>query len=139
MTVLHSHDFAVSKETPVDASAGHSFVFTTSFAQQRLWFLDQLEPANSLYNISRAIHLTGVLSVTALEMSFNEIVRRHEALRTTFEIIDGQPVQVISPTLIRSRSSGQTLRQAQDKLLTMPIVDLEYCHMNPLFAYCSSP
>ncbi|MEQ8997811.1 MAG: amino acid adenylation domain-containing protein [Coleofasciculus sp. B1-GNL1-01] len=69
-----------------------------SFAQQRLWFLDQMEPGNPLYNIPRAVRLEGSLNVAALEQSFNEIVRRHEALRTTFKTVDGQPVQVIAPT-----------------------------------------
>ena len=66
-----------------------------SFAQQRLWFLDQYEPDNVLYNIPVAIRLSGSLNVTALEQSLNEILRRHEALRTTFSIVDDRPVQVI--------------------------------------------
>ncbi|GAA6614913.1 amino acid adenylation domain-containing protein [Scytonema sp. NUACC26] len=65
-----------------------------SFAQQRLWFLDQLDP-NSIYNISAAIRFTGKLKVAALEQSLKEIVLRHEVLRTTFAVVDGQPVQVI--------------------------------------------
>ncbi len=68
-----------------------------SFAQQRLWFLDQLEPNSSLYNIPRAVRLAGRLNVTALERSLDEIVRRHEALRTIFAYADGSPVQVIAP------------------------------------------
>jgi amino acid adenylation domain-containing protein len=70
-----------------------------SFAQQRLWFLDQMEPGNPLYNIPGAVRLKGSLDVVAFEQSFNEIVRRHEALRTTFKTVDGQPVQDIAPTL----------------------------------------
>src|SRR5215467_5823259 len=67
-----------------------------SFAQQRLWFLDQYEPDNILYNLPSAIRLKGTLNVTALERSLNEIVRRHGALRTTFSIVDDRPVQVIN-------------------------------------------
>jgi hypothetical protein len=68
-----------------------------SFAQQRLWVLDQIEPNNPLYNIPRAIRLTGNLNVNALEKALNEIVRRHESQRTTFKAAaDGQPIQVIS-------------------------------------------
>jgi amino acid adenylation domain-containing protein len=70
-----------------------------SFAQQRLWLLDQLVPGNPFYNIPAAIRLTFPLNVAALEQSLNEIVRRHEALRTTFAVVDGKPVQVIAPSL----------------------------------------
>ena len=66
-----------------------------SFAQQRLWFLDQYEPDNILYNLADAIRLQGVLNVNALEQSLSEILRRHEALRTTFSIVEDRPVQVI--------------------------------------------
>ena len=66
-----------------------------SFAQQRLWFLAQLAPDNPFYNVPAAIRLTGVLNQTALKRSFQEIVRRHAALRTTFTTRDGQPVQVV--------------------------------------------
>ncbi|HEX5708019.1 MAG TPA: amino acid adenylation domain-containing protein, partial [Pyrinomonadaceae bacterium] len=68
-----------------------------SFVQQRLWFLDQLEPGNIAYNIPVAIRLAGGLDVATLERSLREIVNRHEALRTTFTTVDGQPVQVINP------------------------------------------
>src|SRR5207244_10140243 len=67
-----------------------------SFAQQRLWFLDQLVPGSPVYNISEGLRLKGRLDVTALEQSLKEIIRRHEAVRTTFRAVDGQPVQVIS-------------------------------------------
>ncbi len=66
-----------------------------SFAQQRLWFLDQFEPGSALYNLPSAVRLQGPLDVEALERTLTEIVRRHEALRTTFAISDGEPVQVI--------------------------------------------
>ena len=75
------------------------FVFPASFAQQRLWFLDQLFPGTSFYNVPTVIRLTGVLNLAALEKSFNEIVRRHEVLRTTFGTEEGQPVQLIAPHL----------------------------------------
>ncbi|MBW4500879.1 MAG: SDR family NAD(P)-dependent oxidoreductase [Scytonema hyalinum WJT4-NPBG1] len=70
-----------------------------SFAQQRLWFLNQLAPHDTSYNISTTVRLIGSLNVPALEQSLNEIVRRHEVLRTTFTTVNGQPVQVIAPTL----------------------------------------
>jgi amino acid adenylation domain-containing protein len=70
-----------------------------SFAQQRLWFFDQLEPGLSAYNIPAAVRLKGPFNLAALEQSLNEIVKRHESLRTTFGKVDGRPTQVIAPTL----------------------------------------
>ncbi|WP_404791150.1 amino acid adenylation domain-containing protein [Altericista sp. CCNU0014] len=67
-----------------------------SFAQQRLWFLEQLEPGNASYNLFRAVRLQGVLNHAALEQSLNEIVRRHESLRTCFTVADDKTVQVIA-------------------------------------------
>src|SRR6185503_1660198 len=70
-------------------------VMPLSFAQQRLWFIDQLEPGNPVYNTPRGVRLRGTLDVTALERALTELVRRHEALRTTFRDLHGEPVQVI--------------------------------------------
>jgi amino acid adenylation domain-containing protein len=68
-----------------------------SFGQQRLWFFDRLEPGNVIYNCPGAVLLEGDLNVKALEQALSEMVRRHESLRTTFQEIDGRPVQVIDP------------------------------------------
>ena len=73
-----------------------------SYAQQRLWFLDQLEPGNPAYNSHTAIRLTGSLDISALEQSLYEIIRRHEALRTTFPSKEGQPFQAIACTVYPS-------------------------------------
>jgi UDP:flavonoid glycosyltransferase YjiC (YdhE family)/alpha-ketoglutarate-dependent taurine dioxygenase len=73
--------------------------FPLSFAQERLWFVDRLEPGNPTYNIFGVVRLTGTLNVSALERAFNAIARRHESLRTTFAVIDDCPVQAIAPTL----------------------------------------
>lgn len=70
-----------------------------SYAQQRLWFLDQLAPGSAFYNIATAIRLEVPIDVGVLRRSLNEIVRRHESLRTTFPTVDGNPVQAIAPSL----------------------------------------
>ncbi len=67
-----------------------------SFAQQRLWFVNQLQPGTPAYNISIAVHLTGRLNVAVLSRSFNEVIQRHEVLRTSFVAVDGEPLQVIA-------------------------------------------
>jgi amino acid adenylation domain-containing protein/non-ribosomal peptide synthase protein (TIGR01720 family) len=79
-----------------------------SFAQQRLWFLDQIEPGNAFYNIPSFIRLAYAIDVNALHRSLDEIVRRHEVLRTTFAVVDGEPVQVVG----------------SPRTIPMPIVDL---------------
>jgi amino acid adenylation domain-containing protein len=79
-----------------------------SFAQKRLWILNQLEPGNPFYNIPAALKLKGKLDVDALKFSFNEIIQRHEVLRTKFNVIDGQPILEIVP----------------QQTITLPIVDL---------------
>ncbi|SDY32320.1 amino acid adenylation domain-containing protein, partial [Myxococcus xanthus] len=68
-----------------------------SFAQQRLWFLEQLHPGQAAYNLPAALRLTGPLDVEALRRTFLEVVRRHEAVRTTFVTREGQPAQRIHP------------------------------------------
>jgi amino acid adenylation domain-containing protein len=68
-----------------------------SFAQQRLWFIHELEPSSSAYNIPIAVRFKGRLDLAAMERTLGEIVRRHESLRTTFATSDGEPVQLISP------------------------------------------
>ncbi|HTQ81481.1 MAG TPA: amino acid adenylation domain-containing protein, partial [Thermoanaerobaculia bacterium] len=67
-----------------------------SFAQERLWFIDQLEPGGSAYNLPAAVRLTGQLDRPALAGALTEVVRRHESLRTTFEEVSGTPRQVIA-------------------------------------------
>jgi len=71
-----------------------------SFAQQRLWFLDQLEPGSAAYNISTAFRHNGALDLVALNRAINVVVSRHEILRTSFSTADREPVQVIDETLI---------------------------------------
>jgi len=70
-----------------------------SFAQQSLWFIDQLEPGSPAYNLFSATKLRGPVNVLALEQSFNELIRCHESLRTVFKWVNGQPFQIIVPAL----------------------------------------
>ncbi|HEX3131499.1 MAG TPA: amino acid adenylation domain-containing protein, partial [Thermoanaerobaculia bacterium] len=76
---------------------GGVFVFPASYAQRRLWFLDQLAPGGAVYNLPFAWRLRGLLDPLALEAALAGLVARHEPLRTTFAVEDGEPVQVVSP------------------------------------------
>ena len=75
------------------------FAFPASFAQQRLWFLDQVDPGTSVYNIPQAFELQGPLRIELIQRALQEIVGRHEALRTTFGSTDGTPLQLVAATL----------------------------------------
>jgi hypothetical protein len=90
-----------------------------SFAQQRLWFLNQLEPGNPSYNQPKAVRLTGILDEGALQKALDHVVNRHEALRTTFVVVNGAPVQVI----VKSRSID--LRIADLRSLSDDVRDAE--------------
>ena len=79
-----------------------------SYAQQRLWFFDHLNPGNTAYNIFQAIRLSGSFNVEALEAALTEIMRRHESLRTTFLTVKGRPLQII----------------VEPKPVTIPLTDL---------------
>ncbi|MEP6741508.1 MAG: amino acid adenylation domain-containing protein, partial [bacterium] len=83
-------------ESPPLLPVSREALLPVSFAQQRLWFLDQLEPGSPFYNISRARRLRGGLNVEALQQAISEIVRRHEALRTSFRSEEGTPYQQIN-------------------------------------------
>ena len=75
------------------------FALPASFGQERFWDLDRLQPGNPTWNLPVRFRLQGALDTTLVERAFNEIVRRHEALRTTFAIVGGEPAQVIAPSL----------------------------------------
>ena len=90
-----------------------------SFAQQRLWFLDQLQPDSAVYNIPQPIRLKGPLRVEALQQALNEIIRRHEVLRTIYPTVEDAPIQQINPAqplalrVIDLQSLPQTEREAK--------------------------
>ncbi len=79
---------------PLQAMPREEFI-PLSFAQERLWFLDQLDPGNAIYNISSAVRLIGDLNIAALEQAFAMLVKRHQSLRTRFVKVDGLPRQKI--------------------------------------------
>lgn len=83
-------------EAPPIRAAGREEDLPLSFAQQRLWFIHELEPNGCAYNIPYSVRLNGPLDVSALRQSLTEIVRRHEVLRTTFMARNGQTLQVIA-------------------------------------------
>src|SRR5580704_12155289 len=71
--------------------------FPASFAQQRLWFLDQLEPGTAAYNLPRAFRITGPLNVDILTRAFQIVIYRHASLRTVFDSVDGDARQIVLP------------------------------------------
>src|SRR5215472_5954855 len=87
----------VAQPEPAASASDDVFLFPASFAQQRLWFLDKLEPGQNVYNVPFAMRLVGHLEVHALKESFRELIGRHEALRTTLsENAEGKPVQFVA-------------------------------------------
>jgi amino acid adenylation domain-containing protein len=94
-----------------------------SFSQQRLWFLDQYEPGKPFYNVPLGLRFSGPLNVTALEQSLDEIIRRHELLRTVFSVVDGEPVQIIMPpvsgslSLVDLRDRSESEREGEARRL----------------------
>lgn len=85
-------------ETLLRSHLQHPNQFPLSFAQQRLWFLDQLQPGNPAYTMMAAVRLRGDLDGVALERAWQDLVQRHESLRTRFVLVDGQPYQRVQPT-----------------------------------------
>src|SRR5438270_5335001 len=79
-----------------ELSSDHA-VLPASFAQQRLWFLDQLEGGGAVYNVPAATRLRGPLDIDALERAIRALAERHESLRTAFTLVDGVPHHVIRP------------------------------------------
>src|SRR6266480_1408390 len=89
----------IAKENTEACSLTDVFAFPVSSGQQRLWFLEQFQPGSPLYNSPVAVRLEGPLEAAVLELAVNQIIRRHEILRTSFDLQNGQPVQVVAPSL----------------------------------------
>ena len=95
---------------PREWNSMRSQEFPLTFSQQRLWFLDQLQPGKPVYNIPIIVNISGQFNILAFERSINEVIRRHEILRTFFQIKNGVPVQIICTSLN----------------LNIPVVDLSH-------------
>ncbi len=109
-------------ELPPLRPISHEGDLPLSFAQQRMWFLHQLEPDSPAYHIMMAVRFSGPLNTLLLEQCLNEIVRRHETLRTTFTLVEGTPMQRIAPlqtttnialTSVDLHTASETDREAQ--------------------------
>src|SRR3712207_1567953 len=85
-------------DAAADAAAEEVYVFPLSFAQQRLWFFQQMYPESGTYNMTVALRLRGRLSTAHLRAALDHVARRHEVLRTSIDLFDGQPMQLISET-----------------------------------------
>ncbi|HEU5373875.1 MAG TPA: condensation domain-containing protein, partial [Ktedonobacteraceae bacterium] len=96
---LNKQQNTSSSQAPIARRSTTSQVVPLSFAQESLWLVDQIAPGNAAYNLSCAMRLVGPLNVDALEQALQEIVKRHESVRTTFLVHQGQPTQVIAPSL----------------------------------------
>ncbi|OLE14446.1 MAG: hypothetical protein AUI36_39020 [Cyanobacteria bacterium 13_1_40CM_2_61_4] len=86
-------------ETASSALPPEIFALPVSSGQKRLWFLEQFQPGNPLYNVPVSVRLEGPLDTTALEQAVNQVVRRHEILRTCFDRRQGEPVQIVAPSV----------------------------------------
>jgi amino acid adenylation domain-containing protein len=122
---------SVIKEEEIVQSQGRvGSSFPLSFGQQRLWYMDQLVPDSFVYNIPVAIRLTGKLDVDTLEQCLNEIIRRHETLRTSFKVEEAQPVQIVTPVLqvALSRTDLQTLSKTEQEARVQHLAVQEMKH-----------
>src|SRR5579884_1009134 len=107
--IAHLKKNAANRITPQKRTAEP---FVVSFAQQRLWFLQQWAATSAFYNVPQALRLQGRLDVAALQGSLAILIERHEALRTTFPSVRGEPVQRISPASLP---------------FFLPVIDLSSC------------
>lgn len=99
MPIPESTTLPLGDSVLTTSDPGDVFVLPTSLGQERFWGLDRLNPGNPAWSVPVRFRLQGALNHEFVERAFNEIVRRHESLRTTFTLVDGQPAQVIKPSL----------------------------------------
>src|SRR5215208_2835670 len=109
MMSLATEELTVVEPDTLDAD--NVFLLPTSFAQERFWFVDQLESGSPFYNIAGAFQVEGNLSFAAFSYAINGVVARHEVLRTIFPSVDGQPMQAVLTETPR---------------IQIPLIDLEF-------------
>ncbi len=100
MSVSPSVNEMLTAVSPTSAAPAESYLFPLSYGQKRLWFIHQMDPKSSLYNIPLFLRLSGLLDRQALERALSEIVQRHEILRTTFPVMAGEPMQRVTSTVL---------------------------------------
>ncbi|BET96662.1 hypothetical protein TCT1_15830 [Xenorhabdus sp. TCT-1] len=140
MTLAHTLTRAATTTQTVIPIADRNQPLPLSFAQQRLWFLSQLDPAASqAYHLPAALRLTGSLDHHALVIALDRLVARHESLRTRFILIDGQPYQHIEPADIGFTLSCQDLRQLDQALHTRRVTELAALESQTPFDFAQGP
>ncbi len=108
----------VERTSPIERAERHG-ALPLSFAQQRMWLIDRLHPGRTAYNIRSAVHLVGSLDINALQHSLDEVVARHESLRTTFTLVGDDPRQIRRHTQT-DRASGHRHQRRSRKRATCP-------------------
>ncbi|HTU45291.1 MAG TPA: amino acid adenylation domain-containing protein [Bryobacteraceae bacterium] len=97
LRLSQKHASSVSAQAPITRQSRSTTVFPLSFSQQRIWFMQNLEPLTPIYNIRNAVSLSGLLDVSSLQRAFSEVFNRHDVLRTLFPVVDQQPMQAVQP------------------------------------------
>ncbi|PPU79199.1 hypothetical protein XsacCFBP4641_20775, partial [Xanthomonas sacchari] len=122
---------------PVERGEG---TLPLSWAQQRLWFLDQLDhAAGAAYHIPAALRLSGMLDRTALQCSLDRVVARHESLRTTFASVEGEPRQVIAPADSGFQLIEHDLRHLQGAEQEAAVAELRLAEAGAPFDLAQGP
>lgn len=125
----------ISSDDSVTMMSKSAVALPLSFTQESFWSQVKLDPSNPFANLPFTLHFTGDLDIPALERSLNELMHRHAALRTTFDIVEGKPTQIIHPTMslslsvvdLRSRSlrEGQSLSQSEQQITLQQLAQKE--------------
>ncbi|EEF60272.1 non-ribosomal peptide synthetase [Pedosphaera parvula] len=138
MTISTLDSTSPEDVTPHPETGGEVYVAPPSFSQQRLWMMHQLDPASPVYVLPAAFRITGKIDVNALEGALNEILRRHEVLRTTFSFENGELMQIIAPSM-ELHLKKMDLQQIPETELEGEIVRLIHVEMRRPFNLAEGP